>query len=82
MDRNGFWARTSLSTGELISLIKVENDYEDSYWNFDTNEFVRLTKPVMDLGMSDDYDSIDEQEALELLGRVSWENDDEELSEE
>ncbi len=72
MDRNGFWVRKSLRNNEVISLIKVENGYEDFYWDFDEERFERAERNVAELGMSDDYDFIDEKEALELLGRSSW----------
>jgi hypothetical protein len=67
--RNGFWVRRR--KGKIIAIVHA-NNYNDSLYNFDTEEFDPCDHPVTELGMSDEWDKVDEKELLEELGKEAW----------
>lgn len=68
--RGGFWIKRS--KGEIVAIVKAGGMYEDSYYDWKTGRFKPCPNSVMELGMSDDWDKVPEEQVLKELGKKHW----------
>lgn len=69
-NRRGYWVKRS--QGEICAIVKADEYYNDMYWDWKKEEFDDCPNPVMELGMSDEWDKMKEEDILKELGWEDW----------
>lgn len=72
MKKITYWKRESINDRSLIALFKIEEtDYEMTGFIFKDGEWKENNTIVAKAGWDDDYDYISEQEAEEIINKIT-----------
>lgn len=68
--REGMWVKRGRDN-EIVSIIRATSNFRDRYYDWKTESF-KPCKPVTEIGMSDDWEKVQEEDLLKELDKEDW----------